>query len=89
MNLEQARAVAEEYFNGVRPLDSALEVGIYAFKEGYVAWSRDFEPDDPAALPDTVGAACIVIDKASGEVAVRPLLNPETVADQWPGRRPR
>ncbi|MBG0828396.1 hypothetical protein HS041_11525 [Planomonospora sp. ID67723] len=89
MNLEQARAVAEEYINGVRPLDDALEIGIYAFKEGYVAWPKEPEPDDPAVLPDTVGAGCIVIDKATGEIAIRPLLNPETVAEQWPGRRPR
>ncbi|GIH90130.1 hypothetical protein ACFFMN_11000 [Planobispora siamensis] len=89
MNLEQARAVAEEYINGVRHYDAALEIGIYAFKEGYVAWSKENESDDPTALPDTIGAGCIVIDKATGEIDIRPLLNPETVADQWPGRRPR
>ncbi|GGL35649.1 hypothetical protein [Planomonospora parontospora] len=89
MNLDQARAVAEEYFNGVRPLDAALEVRVHAFKEGYVAWTREPGEDDPAALPETVGAGCIVIDRATGEVFIRPLLNPETVAEQWPGRRPR
>ncbi|MEV7006040.1 hypothetical protein [Streptosporangium sp. NPDC051022] len=89
MNLDQARAVAEEYFNGVRNPGSAAEIRIYAFREGYVAWEKEPEPDDPNVLPDTVGGGCVVIDKITGEMAIRPLLNPETVADQWPGRRPR
>lgn len=86
MNLDQARALAEEYFNGVR--QESLEIGIYGFNEGYVAWAK--EPSgDGTGLPETVGGACIVIDKVTGEVAIRPLLNPETVADQWPGRTTR
>lgn len=89
MNLDQARAVVEEYFNGVRPADAALEVGLHAFNEGYVAWTREPEPDDPATLPETAGGACVVIDKATGEVVIRPLLDPESVAGQWPGRTPR
>ncbi|WP_326820498.1 hypothetical protein OHA77_12285 [Streptosporangium sp. NBC_01639] len=89
MNPDQARAVAEEYFNGARNPDSATEIRIYAFKEGYVAWSKESEPDDPGMLPDTVGGGCVVIDATTGEVVIRPLLNPETVAEQWPGHRPR
>ncbi|MER7502353.1 hypothetical protein [Nonomuraea pusilla] len=89
MNLDQARAVAEEYFNGVRPLDRALPVGVYGFSEGFVAWVRELDPDDPAVLPDTVGGGCIVIDRATGEVVSRPMLDPETVAELWPGRTPR
>ncbi|MFI9553378.1 hypothetical protein [Nonomuraea endophytica] len=89
MNLDQARAVAEEYFNGVRPADEAVSVGLHAFREGYVAWVREPEPADPAQLPESVGGGCIVIDGATGEVAIRPLLDPETVAEQWPGRTPR
>lgn len=85
MNLDQARALAEEYFNGVR--QASLEVGIYGFNEGYVAWAK--EAEDPGGLPETAGGACIVIDKTTGEVAIRPLLNPETVAEQWPGRTTR
>ncbi|MER7127482.1 hypothetical protein [Streptosporangium saharense] len=85
MNLEQARAVAEEYFNGVRGLGAAIEIRIYDFAEGYVAWAKEPEPDDPGVLPDTVGGGCLVIDKTTGEIAIRPLLNPETVADQRPG----
>ncbi|MFF4993072.1 hypothetical protein ACFY19_38270 [Streptosporangium saharense] len=84
MNLEQARAVAEEYFNGVRGLGAAIEIRIYDFAEGYVAWAKEPEPDDPGVLPDTVGGGCLVIDKTTGEIAIRPLLNPETVADQLP-----
>ncbi|GII91328.1 hypothetical protein [Sinosporangium siamense] len=89
MNLDQARALAEEYFNGVRSPDDALDLGIYSFKEGYVVWARDPEPDDPSVLPDTVGGGCVVIDRATGEVVIRPLLDPGTVAEQWPGRLPR
>ncbi|MEV8632901.1 hypothetical protein AB0395_14710 [Streptosporangium sp. NPDC051023] len=89
MNLDQARAVAEDYFNGVRSSGSAIEIRIYAFKEGYVAWVKEPEPDDPGVLPDTVGGGCVVIDKTIGEIAIRPLLTPEAVADQWPGHRPR
>ncbi|MFC4057489.1 hypothetical protein ACFOWE_04245 [Planomonospora corallina] len=89
MNLDQARTVAEEYFNGVRPLGAALEVRIHAFKEGYVAWARQPGEEDPATLPGTVGSGCIVIDRTTGEIFIRPLLNPETVAEQWPGLRPR
>ncbi|MFF4411005.1 hypothetical protein ACFYY8_00675 [Streptosporangium sp. NPDC001559] len=85
MNLEQARAVAEEYFNGVRGLDAAVEIRIYDFAEGYVAWAKEPEPDDPGVPPDTVGGGCLVIDKATGEITIRPLLNPETIADQHPG----
>ncbi|MFI6480039.1 hypothetical protein ACIBH1_19040 [Nonomuraea sp. NPDC050663] len=81
MRLEQARALAEEYFNGVR--DEALPVGLHAFDGGYVAWTRD--DGDPGALPETIGAGCIVIDRTTGEVSIRPLLEPETVAEHWPG----
>ncbi|MET9342877.1 MULTISPECIES: hypothetical protein [unclassified Nonomuraea] len=87
MNLDQARAVAEEYFNGGR--SEPLELGLYAFGEGYVVWVKASEPDDPSVLPETVGGGCIVIDRRTGEVAIRPLLDPETVAEQWPGRHPR
>ncbi|WP_049561164.1 hypothetical protein [Nonomuraea sp. SBT364] len=89
MNMDQARAMAEEYFNGVRPAGEALSVGIHAFAEGYVAWVRELEPDDPARLPDGVGGGCVVIDRATGEVVARPLLDPESVAELWPGHRPR
>ncbi|WP_043616126.1 hypothetical protein [Nonomuraea candida] len=89
MNLERARALAEEYFNGVRPPEEALPVGVYGFEGGYVGWVRDLEPDDPARLPETVGGGCVVIDRATGEVVARPLLDPETVAELWPGRTPR
>lgn len=89
MNLDQARAIAEEYFNGVRPLDHAVEVGIYSFSEGYVAWPIDVEPDERDMPPDRVGGGCIVIDEATGEIVIRPLLHPEIVAEQWSGRRSR
>ncbi|MEV0617986.1 hypothetical protein AB0I81_32005 [Nonomuraea sp. NPDC050404] len=89
MNLDQARALAEEYFNGVRTPQEALPVGVFGFEGGYVAWIRDLEPDDPVRLPETVGGGCVVIDRATGEVVVKPLLDPESVADLWPGRTPR
>ncbi|WP_336208321.1 hypothetical protein [Nonomuraea sp. LPB2021202275-12-8] len=89
MNLDQARAIAEEYFNGVRPADVTHSVGIYGFSEGHVAWVRELDPDDPARLPDSVGGGCIVIDGSSGEVVARPLLDPETVAELWPSHRTR
>ncbi|MER6942666.1 hypothetical protein ABZ297_44160 [Nonomuraea sp. NPDC005983] len=89
MNLDQARAVAEEYFNGVRPAHEAVCVGIYRFSEGYVAWVRETDSEDPVVLPREVGGGCIVIDRATGEVVNRPLLDPETVAELWPGRTPR
>ncbi|GHH67920.1 hypothetical protein GCM10017673_15700 [Streptosporangium violaceochromogenes] len=89
MNLDQARAVAEEYFNGVRSPGAAAEIQIHTFREGYVAWPREPEPDDLTVLPDTVGGGCVIIDGATGEIAILPLLDPEIVADQWPGHRPR
>ncbi|MEV0997665.1 hypothetical protein [Nonomuraea sp. NPDC050202] len=89
MNLEEARALAEEYYNGVRAPEEALPVGVFGFDGGYVAWIRDLEPDDPARLPETAGGGCVVIDRATGEVVARPLLDPETVAELWPGRTPR
>jgi hypothetical protein len=89
MNLDQARALAEEYFNGVREPDEALSVGVYGFHDGYVAWVRELDPDDPGRLPDTVGGGCIVIDRATGEVVARSLLDPESVAELWPGPMPR
>ncbi|WP_188190701.1 hypothetical protein [Nonomuraea sp. SYSU D8015] len=89
MNLDQARALAEEYFNGVRPPHEALPVGVFGFHDGYVAWVRELDADDPGTLPETVGGGCIVIDRATGEVVARPLLDPETVAELWPGPMPR
>ncbi|HEX4816001.1 MAG TPA: hypothetical protein VFV66_24925 [Nonomuraea sp.] len=89
MNLEQARALAEEYFNGVRDPGAALSVGVYGFHDGYVAWIRELDPDDPGRLPETVGGGCIVIDRATGEVVARPILDPESVAELWPGPVPR
>ncbi|MFI0422114.1 hypothetical protein C1I98_07365 [Spongiactinospora gelatinilytica] len=89
MNLDLARAVAEDYFNGGHPLDRPREVAIHAFRDGYVAWVREPEAADPSVLPDSAGGGCIVIDGATGEIVIRPLLSPETVAEQWPGRSPR
>ncbi|MCK2221624.1 hypothetical protein MF672_048645 [Actinomadura sp. ATCC 31491] len=89
MNLEQARALAEEYFNGARPAEEAVPVGVYGFHDGYVAWVRELDPDDPARLPETIGGGCVVIDDNTGEVVARPLLDPETVAELWPGPTPR
>ena len=89
VNLDQARALAEEYFNGVLAPGEAVQVGVHGFRDGYVAWVRELEPDDPATLPETIGGGCIVIDRATGEVVARPLLDPESVADLWPGRTPR
>ncbi|GGK86321.1 hypothetical protein Sme01_39710 [Sphaerisporangium melleum] len=89
VSAEQARLLAEEYFNGPLPPDQATEVGLYAFDEGYVAWARPAAPAEPGTLPATVGGGCVVIDRATGEISIRPLLTPETVAEQWAGRRPR
>ncbi|WP_405145316.1 hypothetical protein OG589_01120 [Sphaerisporangium sp. NBC_01403] len=89
LSAEQARLLAEEYFNGPLPAEEATEVGLHAFDEGYVAWARTPEPEDPGTLPATVGGGCVVIDGFTGELSIRPLLNPEAVADQWQGRRPR
>jgi hypothetical protein len=89
VSAEQARVLAEEYFNGPLPAEEATEVSLYAFEEGYVAWATAPEPEDPSTLPATVGGGCVVIDRATGELSIRPLLNPEAVAEQWAGRRPR
>ncbi|GAA0429538.1 hypothetical protein Acor_40370 [Acrocarpospora corrugata] len=87
MSPESARALAEEYFNGGRP--QAVEVSIHAFDAGYIAWPHDPTSEDPTSLPATVGGACIVIDRQTGEISIRPLLTPELVAEQWPDRTPR
>ncbi|WP_240506542.1 hypothetical protein [Thermoactinospora rubra] len=87
MNAEQARAVAEEYFNGARPEPAA--VGLHAFPGGYVAWVKDGPREDPAEPPGTIGGGCVVIDAGTGEVSMRPLLDPRTTAEQWPGPTPR
>ncbi len=84
---DQARALAEEYLNGGRR--RSAELGIYAFDGGYVAWAKEMESEDPSSLPEVVGGGCLVIDKMTGDIAIRPLLSPETVAEQWPGRHPR
>jgi hypothetical protein len=89
LSAEQARALAEEYFNGPLPAEEATEIGVHAFEEGYVAWARPPEPEDPSVLPSTVGGGCVVIDRITGELSIRPLLGPDAVADQWPGHRPR
>lgn len=85
----QARALAEEYLNGALPAEEATEVGLHPFPSGYVAWPRPPEPPDPGTLPDTVGGACAVIDRHTGDLTIHPLLNPESIADQWPGPSPR
>ncbi|WP_245966424.1 hypothetical protein [Sphaerisporangium album] len=89
LSAERARALAEEYFNGPLAAEEATEVGLYAFEGGYVAWPKVPEPEDPSVLPDVAGGGCIVIDKVTGELSIRPLLTPEAVAEQWPGHRPR
>ncbi len=87
MSPETARALAEEWFNGGR--GHAFDVAIYAFDDGFVAWVRDDEPADLTVLPATVRGGCIVIDRRTGELAVRPLLGLEFVAEQWPDHVPR
>lgn len=89
INSDQARALAEEYINGARPFDEAREVGLWGFDEGYVVWAKEPEPDDPSVLPDVVGGGCVIIDRVTGEIEIRPLLAPDIVAEQWPGRRHR
>ncbi len=86
---DQARALAEEYFNGARRFEDATEVGLWAFDAGYVAWAREPEPHDQSVLPEVVGGGCVIIDGATGELEIRPLLAPDIVAEQWPGHRPR
>ncbi|GII56337.1 hypothetical protein Pth03_47260 [Planotetraspora thailandica] len=84
MNLspDQARELAERYFG-----ESATEVGIAAVDGGYVAWIANEEPADPSVPPETVGGGCVVIDGATGDMVVRPLLCPHDVAEQWPASR--
>jgi len=36
-----------------------------------------------------VGGGCVIIDRVTGEIEIRPLLAPDIVAEQWPGRRHR
>ncbi|GLX01277.1 hypothetical protein [Microtetraspora sp. NBRC 16547] len=76
---QRARELAEGYFAG-----RSAKVEIFTFGRIYVAWVRSGDPTDPRTLPETVGGGCLVIDKESGEIAVRPLLAPQAVADQFP-----
>ncbi|WP_283137326.1 hypothetical protein [Rhizohabitans arisaemae] len=80
---EQARALAEEILNGGREVDEAVEVGVYPFAEGFVAWPMENEPEDVTVLPGVAGGGCVVIDRHSGEVLIRPLMAPELVADHY------
>jgi len=54
-----------------------------------VVWAKEPEPDDPSVLPEVVGGGCVIIDRVTGEIEIRPLLAPDIVAEQWPGRRHR
>ncbi|MFF4774889.1 hypothetical protein [Microtetraspora fusca] len=75
----KARELAEAYFAG-----RYGKVEIFTIGRVYVAWARGADADDPRSLPETVGGGCLVIDKDTGGIAVRPLLAPQAVADQFP-----
>ncbi|GAA4563557.1 hypothetical protein [Planotetraspora kaengkrachanensis] len=75
---DQARELAEDYFG-----DRCAEVELLAFDGGYVAWISDDRPEDPSVPPETVGGGCLVIDGTTGAIAIRPLLGPDDVAEQW------
>ncbi|GAA4595476.1 hypothetical protein GCM10023194_65040 [Planotetraspora phitsanulokensis] len=75
---DQARELAEEHFG-----DRGSDVKLLAFDGGYVAWISGDEPEDPSVLPEIVGGGCLVIDGTTGDIAIRPLLGPDDVAEQW------
>jgi hypothetical protein len=87
-SFERARRLAEDHFNAAPHSGERCEIGLYEFGHGYVAWIKQPEPADPTSLPDIVGGSCIVIDKQTAQIHVRPLLGPEIVADHYRRSKP-
>jgi hypothetical protein len=60
----------------------AGDIGIYEFDLGYVVWPSQPSHDHDRP-PHTVGGARAVIDKATGELTVWPMLPPSSIAEQY------
>ncbi len=80
---EEARARAEEEYNGGKPIEERDEIGLYEFEEGWVAWRVEPEPEDRTQPPATVGGSVIVIDRSAGEVTTYPNLPAPVIAEEY------
>ncbi|GAA4854237.1 SUKH-4 family immunity protein [Kitasatospora terrestris] len=74
---EQALAAAHRWVNGDLPQDTARPVRSFEFDLGWVVWPEPSPVQvDPLTgarrAPEEIGAACAVVDRASGELSVWP-----------------
>ncbi|MGH3321889.1 MAG: hypothetical protein ACRDN9_17295 [Streptosporangiaceae bacterium] len=84
---DAARDRAERTYNADKPPAERDEIGMYEFDEGYVAWRVPRTRADLRRPPQAVGGGVIVIDRETGAVSGWPLLDPETIAEQYRERR--
>ena len=82
-SFDRAKRLTEDHFNATIRSGEHGEIDLYESDDGYVALIKQPEPADPTALPDVVGGSCIVIDKQTAQVDIRPLLDPETGVDHY------
>lgn len=86
---QEALEKADDWLNAGAPAERRHEVGIYEFEHGYVVWAVEPEPDDPTAIPDTVGSSRRVIDKQTGELTTWPSIPVQIIAEQYSAKRGR
>lgn len=80
--LELARAWAAAGRGG-----QPVEVGLYEFDLGYVAWVVEPPRADLTRPPSSTGAPTIVIDRETGELSQWPSVPPQVVASQYTSTR--
>lgn len=74
---DEARQKAEEFFG--------TSVSLHEFELGWVAWvaqqpERRYDENGVPRPPSTTGGTAAVVDRRSGDVVPRPLVDPDTVA---------
>jgi hypothetical protein len=80
--LERARSWATAGRGG-----APVEVGLYEFDLGYVAWVVEPPQVDPSRPPTSTGAPSVVIDRETGELSQWPSLPAPVIASQYAARR--
>lgn len=77
---DEARTRAEAWVRTGDPRDT---LGMRAFDLGWVVWAQPPPPDDPAAVPDRIGAPRAVVDRETGEMTFYPPQAVDDVADRY------
>ncbi|SDT74610.1 hypothetical protein [Actinoplanes derwentensis] len=81
----EALEIAAWWIEESEPELGPVELGCHEFDQGFVIWIEEPPRPDPNRPPESVGTACLVVDRASGELSVWPPMAALEIAEQYAG----